>query len=177
MTKLISKISKNMLNGKCFSDDNKVSAFSVVELIIVVAMLGIITSIAVPQLGGVLSNSKEVLVKDFAENLNKAVKKHSQLNYDIKISSDDSIAGEEMSIVRTLQWRNADDPSPGAPFLRPDWHPVVSSALSDFRLQWNGNQFVVTWPGEVGVGLCVKFDGSDYGLNYKFPKDFVFAGR
>ena len=64
-----------------------------------------------------------------------------------------------MSIVRTLQWRNADDPSPGAPFLRPDWHPVVSSALSDFRLQWNGNQFVVTWPGEVGVGLCVKFDG------------------
>ena len=62
MTKLISKISKNMLNGKCFSDDNKISAFSVVELMIVVAMLGIITSIAVPHLGGVLSNSKEVLV-------------------------------------------------------------------------------------------------------------------
>ncbi|MDB4721864.1 type II secretion system GspH family protein [Verrucomicrobiales bacterium] len=166
-----------MLNGKCFIDGNEIRAFSIVELIIVVAILGIVTSIAVPQLGGVLSNSKEVLVKDFSENLNKAVKKHSQLNYDIKISSDNSMAGEEMSIIRTLQWRDAADPAPGAPFLRPDWHPVVSSASSDFRLQWNGNQFVVIWPGEVGVGLWVKFDGSDYGVNYKFPKKYVSAGR
>ncbi len=150
--------------------------FSIVELMIVVAMLGVITSIAVPQLGGVLSNSKEVLVKDFVESLNKAVKKHSQLNYDIKISRDDSLAGEEISIIRTLQWRDATALAPGAPFLRQDWHPIVSSSASDFRLQWNGNDFVVIWPGEVGVGVWVKFDGSDYGINYEFPKNYVPIG-
>ena len=166
-----------MNHGKYLIDVNRVRGFSIVELMIVVTMLGIITSIAIPQLSGVLSNSKEVLVKDFSETLNKAVKKHSQLNYDIKLEADDSLAAEEISIIRTLQWRGHVDPVPGSPFLRQDWHPVVSSSVSDFRLQWNGNQFVVIWPGEYGVGVWVKFDGSDYGLNYKFPEDFLPAGR
>lgn len=165
-----------MFDLKYFFKGKKNRGFSIVELMIVVAMLGIITSIAVPQLGGVLSNSKEVLVKDFVESLNKAVKKHSQLNYDIKISRDDSLAGEEISIIRTLQWRDATALAPGAPFLRQDWHPIVSSSVSDFRLQWNGNDFVVIWPGEVGVGVWVKFDGSDYGINYEFPKNYVPIG-
>jgi type II secretory pathway pseudopilin PulG len=175
--KEISPFVKIMNNEKCLIDADDVRAFSIVELMIVVTMLGIITSIAIPQLGGVLSNSKEVLVKDFAETLNKAVKKHSQLNYDIKLGSDDSLAAEEISIIRTLQWRGHADPAPGSPFLRQDWHPVVSSSVSDFRIQWNGTEFVVIWPGEDGVGLWVKFDGSDYGLNYDFPKNFVPAGR
>ncbi|MEE2809018.1 MAG: type II secretion system protein [Verrucomicrobiota bacterium] len=166
-----------MNTGKCLIDGNDFRAFSIVELMIVVTMLGIITSIAIPQLGGVLSNSKEVLVKDFAETLNKAVKKHSQLNYDIKIGSDDSLAAEEISIIRTLQWRGHVDPAPGSPFLRQDWHPVVSSSVSDFRLQWSGTEFDVIWPGKAGVGVWVKFDGSDYGLNYEFPKNYVPVGR
>ena len=80
-----------MNHGKYLIDVNRVRGFSIVELMIVVTMLGIITSIAIPQLSGVLSNSKEVLVKDFSETLNKAVKKHSQLNYDIKLEADDSL--------------------------------------------------------------------------------------
>jgi|TARA_B110000196_G_C20974334_1_gene580287 type II secretory pathway pseudopilin PulG len=166
-----------MFNKKCAFFCNQIRAFSIVELIIVVAMLGIITSIAIPQLGGVLSDSKEVVVKDFVESLNKAIKKHNQLNYKIEISRDDSMAGEEVSIIRTLQWRDDNTPAPGAPFLKPNWHPVVSSAVSDYRLQWNGNVFVAIWPGEAGVGVWVKFDGSDYGLNYQFPKTYVPVGR
>jgi prepilin-type N-terminal cleavage/methylation domain-containing protein len=166
-----------MLNKKYSFVGNQIRAFSIVELMIVVAMLGIVTSIAIPQLVGVLSNSKEVVVKDCVETLNKAIKKHSQLNYEIQISRDDSMAGEEVSIIRTLQWRDNDSPAPGTPFLKPNWHPVVSSAVSDYRMQWNGNEFVAIWPGESGIGVWVKFDGSDYGLNYEFPKNYVPVGR
>ena len=58
--------------------------FSIVELLIVLAIIGIISSIIIPQVGGVLPNSKEVLAREFVEKLNRALKNHAQTNYQIK---------------------------------------------------------------------------------------------
>ena len=54
----------NLFQGSDNNDLNKNTAFSIVELLVVVAMIGIITSIAIPQLGGVLPNSKDILAAD-----------------------------------------------------------------------------------------------------------------
>ena len=77
--------------------------FSIVELLIVLAIIGIISSIIIPQVGGVLPNSKEVLAREFVEKLNRALKNHAQTNYQIKYPKNDFIAGDEILIVRTLQ--------------------------------------------------------------------------
>ena len=100
----------NLFQDSDNNDFNKNTAFSIVELLVVVAMIGIITSIAIPQLGGVLPNSKDILAAEFVEKINRSLKKHNQSNYKIRYPQDDSIAGDEMLIVRTLQWRNHKSP-------------------------------------------------------------------
>ena len=107
----------NLFQGSDNNDLNKNTAFSIVELLVVVAMICIITSIAIPQLGGVLPNSKDILAAEFVEKINRSLKKHNQSNYKIRYPQDDLIAGDEMLIVRTLQWRNHKSPTPGSPYL------------------------------------------------------------
>jgi len=156
---------------------NKNTAFSIVELLVVLAMIGIITSIAIPQLGGILPNSKDILASEFVENINRSLKKHNQSNYKIRYPKDDFIAGDEILIVRTLQWRNQNSPAPGSPYLRQDWHPVVSSNDSDYRLKWNGSEFVLISPPLKGIGIRLSFDGSDYGRNYQFHEGYEPIGK
>ena len=167
----------NLFQGSDNNDLNKNTAFSIVELLVVVAMIGIITSIAIPQLGGVLPNSKDILAAEFVEKINRSLKKHNQSNYKIRYPQDDSIAGDEMLIVRTLQWRNHKSPTPGSPYLRQDWHPVVSSDESDYRLKWNGSEFVLISPSLKGIGIRLSFDGSDYGKNYQFDEVYEPIGK
>ena len=156
---------------------NKNAAFSIVELLVVLAMIGIITSIAIPQLGGILPNSKDILASEFVENINRSLKKHNQSNYKIRYPKDDFIAGDEILIVRTLQWRNQNSPAPGSPYLRQDWHPVVSYNESDYRLKWNGSEFVLISPPLKGIGIRLSFDGSDYGRNYQFHEGYEPIGK
>lgn len=156
---------------------NKNTAFSIVELLVVLAMIGIITSIAIPQLGGILPNSKDILASEFVENINRSLKKHNQSNYKIRYPKDDFIAGDEILIVRTLQWRNQNSPAPGSPYLRQDWHPVVSYNESDYRLKWNGSEFVLISPPLKGIGIRLSFDGSDYGRNYQFHEGYEPIGK
>ena len=156
---------------------SRLEGFSILELLIVISMIGIITSIAIPQLGGLLPSSKDVLARDFVENLNGSLKKHNQSNYRIKYQKNDFFAGDEIQIVRTLQWRDDEDPSPGSPYMRQDWHPVVSSDVSEYRIKWNGYSFELIYPSSRGIGIHLSLDGSDYGLDYQFEKGYKPVGR
>ena len=167
----------NLFQDSDNDDFNNNTAFSIVELLVVLAMIGIITSIAIPQLGGVLPNSKDILASEFVENINRSLKKHNQSNYKIRYPKDDFIAVDEILIVRTLQWRNQNSPAPGSPYLRQDWHPVVSSNDSDYRLKWNGSEFVLISPPLKGIGIRLSFDGSDYGRNYQFHEGYEPIGK
>ena len=167
----------NLFQDSDNDDFNNNTAFSIVELLVVLAMIGIITSIAIPQLGGVLPNSKDILASEFVENINRSLKKHNQSNYKIRYPKDDFIAGDEILIVRTLQWRNQKSPAPGSPYLRQDWHPVVSSNDSDYRLKWNGSEFVLISPPLKRIGIRLSFDGSEYGRNYQFHEGYEPIGK
>ena len=151
-------------------------AFSLVELVVTVGVLGVITAIAVTYYGGTFDSSKNVVAGQMAETLNLGLKKYAQVNYEFNLAADDASADDELAILRSLQYRDALDPVPGAPFVRPDWNPVGSSDAEDYRLSWNGQIFVLIEPGTAGTGLKVAFQATDYGENYNFPDDFVPVG-
>ena len=67
-----------MYNQSDKGGSKKWQGFSIVELLIVLAIIGIISSIIIPQVGGVLPNSKEVLAREFVEKLNRALKNPRQ---------------------------------------------------------------------------------------------------
>ncbi|MFP6872251.1 MAG: prepilin-type N-terminal cleavage/methylation domain-containing protein [Verrucomicrobiales bacterium] len=150
--------------------------FSLVEMIVTVAVLAIITSIAITYFGGTLDASRSVVAEDVATVLNNGLKKHSQVNYEFNLAADNSATDDEIAIVRSLQWRDSSNLIPGAPFVPQNWRPVGNSDAGEYRLRWNGKVFTVLEPGIPGSGIKVQFDASDYSLNYTFPDDFVPVG-
>ena len=61
--------------------------------------------------------------------------------------------------------------------MRQDWHPVVSSDVSEYRIKWNGYSFELIYPSSQGIGIRLSLDGSDYGLNYEFKKGYKPVGK
>ena len=162
------RTSSNIHRGDC--------GFSLVEVIVTVTVLVIITSIAIKYFGGTLDASRSVVAEDVMTVLNNGLKKHSQVNYAFNLPADHGGAGDEIAILRSLQWRDPGNLIPGAPFIPQGWNPVESSDIDEYRLRWNGKVFNVLEPGIAGSGIKVQFDASDYSLNYTFPDDFVPVG-
>lgn len=152
------------------------AALSLAEVIVTIGVLGIISGIALSYFGGTLEASRSVVAREVAETLNLGLKKHAQVEYVFGLAANDDTSADEIAIVRSLQYRDPLDPAPGAPFVRPNWHPIGSDDDEEFRLQWNGMVFVVLAPGTSGTGIMVEFDASDYGENYIFPDGFKPIG-
>jgi len=152
------------------------AAFSLVELIVTIAILGVLSGVSLSYFGGTLKGSRSIVAKEVAETLNLGLKKHGQVEYEFVLAADDDATTDEIAIVRSLQYRDPSNPAPGAPFVRANWHPTGSDDDDEFRLQWNGTVFVVLAPGISGSGIKVEFDASDYGENYTFPDDFELVG-
>ena len=150
--------------------------FSLVEIIVTVAILAVITSVAIKYFGGTLGASRSVVAEDVMTAINNGLKKHSQVNYAFNLPANDESGDDEIAIVRSLQWRDPYNLVPGAPFIPGNWNPVESSNIEAYRLRWNGELFHVLEPGTAGSGIKVEFDASDYSLNYTFPDDFVPVG-
>ncbi len=151
-------------------------AFSMMELVVVVGVLGVLSALAIPAFQGMFSDSKRIIATEVLETLNRGLKNHAQSNYEFVLAADNDSTDDEMAIVRSLQWRDPLDPATGAPYLRPNWNPSTSSSAEDFRLQWNGRTFTLIEPGTDGSGVKVNFEATDYGGNYNFPDDFVPVG-
>ena len=150
--------------------------FSLVEVIVTVAVLVVITSVAIQYFGGTLDASRSVVAEDVMTVINNGLKKHSQVNYEFNLPADHGGTDDEIAILRSLQWRDPFNLVPGAPFIPQNWHPVESFDIEEHRLRWNGKVFNVLEPGISGSGIKVQFDASDYSLNYTFPDDFVPVG-
>ena len=141
-----------------------------------VAVLVVISSLAIKYFGGTLDASRSVVAEDVMTVINNGLKKHSQMNYAFNLPADHDGVADEIAILRSLQWRDPVDLVPGAPFIPNNWNPVESSDIKEYRLRWNGELFNVLEPGTSGSGIKVQFDASDYSLNYTFPDDFVPVG-
>ena len=151
------------------------AGLSLVNVLTTIAVIGISGAAAVATYDRVFQKSKEAVSTNTVETINQSVTKYIQLAgtalYD-KAPSDSSFV-EEFQILRALQWDDPADHDPGTPYLRNDYNPPGSDNASDYRAVWNGSYFEVRVPGEVGAGLKIMFDGSDFGTPYNFPDGFV----
>lgn len=149
--------------------------FSLAEMLVTIAVMGLLAAVALPSLGRVVPGSKNAIAKEVLESLNSGVSKYSQIHGgEIKaIAGNDASGSEEVGILRALQWKSPTEPDPCAPFMRTDYNPSVSGSLTDYRLVWNGAFFELRLPGVAGTGLRVSFDGSDLKRPVVFASDFV----
>ena len=147
--------------------------FSLVELVVTIAVMGILASIGIGAYSKLIENVREAVAWDKAEILNLGLKKYSQMVHDMTTAADPSSTDDEFLVLRSLQWKHPTEPSVGAPYARVDYNPVASSSSDDYRLRWNGFVFEVLNPGDAGSGLKVCDDGSDLTTNYSFPDAYV----
>ncbi|MEM0897545.1 MAG: hypothetical protein AAGJ79_11750 [Verrucomicrobiota bacterium] len=137
------------------------------EALLVVSILGILVGISIYSVSNSLSGSESAVASDLEGKLNVALKAHGQVNYEFNLAGDDNATTDEFAILRSLQWR--DETVPGSPFFTPFYNPTASNDSDDYRLRWNGSNFILVAPGEAGSGLKVDLTGSDQGTEYAFP--------
>jgi len=149
--------------------DHAVAAggFSLVEVIIVVAIIGVLSGIGLTVVGKVTDASRRTIAANLTETLNNATKEFDHAQYSIVSSGENGDALDELHILQTLQWRD-----PGitigvaGPFMRTDWNPATSDNTEDYRIVWAGTFWKLVEPGNSGVGLKVNFEVSDVGVEF-----------
>ena len=155
------------------------SAFSLVEVLTTIAVIGIVAAITIPSLGKILDGSRRGVGKNLIETLNKATRNFSHSQWDLRSAPVPASGGDELLILRTLQWR---DPNPtgelnaSGPFMKIDWNPATSTSTDDYRAEWTGSSWRLLEPGTAGAGLKIVFDGSDLGTPYVHDGGFKPVG-
>ena len=155
---------------------NSNGGFSLLEGVATIAILGIITGIAIKVYGGVLGKSEERVALTHVERLNQGLSDYEQLNWRIKRDPIDDSIVDETEVLESLQYRSAANPAPGSPYIRPDWHPVESADTTTYRIEWKGRHFSLLEPGEAGTGFLIDFEGGDIGDNKVFPPEYMPLG-
>lgn len=153
--------------------------FSLVEMIITVAVIGILSAIAVPTIGNVLEGSRIGVAENVVATLNKATREFGHSQWDLRTTPVASSGGDEMLILRTLQWRDPDtsgELNPKGPFMRNDWNPSTSTSDEDYRIEWTGSSWRLLQPGTAGAGIRVDFAGKDLGTPYAHDPAFTPVG-
>lgn len=134
----------------------KIRAVSLVELLAVISILGVLASIAVPQMD-VLRASHEQLSLDEAELANRAVRHYEQAYKPLGIAASDSSTLDEIKVLIELK-RLYPEIKGYSPYLPDDFPEVMSDSTDDYRLAWTGRNFRLLVPGATGAG--VKLGGS-----------------
>lgn len=155
--------------------------FSLTELIVTVAVLGVMAGIAISSFGNVNLASRNAQAQNITEKLNRALKEFGQSNWNITTASNAGSTTDEFKVLRSLQWKPASTANNtrivvGAPFVSPVWNPSGSSSSTEFRVRWNGFEFDLLPPGTAGTGLKLTFDGTDHTTPYAFPNDYKPEG-
>lgn len=152
------------------------SAFSMAELLITVAVIGIMAGVGISSFKNVREGSRVGVAREVLGNLNGAVAEYSQINWEIRVNAQ-ADESDEVWILQSLQWRDPSDPAMGSPYMNPSWIAEVSSDTTDFRIRWNGTAFELIDPGTAGTGLRVNFEGgSDMGGSVVHPEGFFPVG-
>ncbi|NLT70649.1 MAG: type II secretion system protein [Verrucomicrobiaceae bacterium] len=154
------------------------AAFSLVEVIATVAVIGLLSALAIPSVGRVVESSRRGVAENIVQTLNKATRQFGHSQWDLRTTPASGSAADELLLLRTLQWRdtrNAELNPPG-PFMKTDWNPTLSTSGEDYRAEWTGSSWCLREPGTPGAGLKIVFDGSDLGTPYLHDASFTPVG-
>lgn len=160
----------------------RTAGFSMVEALIVIAIIGILSALAVPQMGGILNGSRKSVAQNLLDSLNKATREFGHAYWSLRTTPDTATGNDELTILRTLQWRESDTAAGGelhtkGPFMRPDWSPLTSTSTTDYRLVWTGSSWRLVQPTQAGAGLKINFNASDLGTTYTYPANYKPVGQ
>ncbi|MDF1755859.1 MAG: prepilin-type N-terminal cleavage/methylation domain-containing protein [Verrucomicrobiales bacterium] len=149
------------------------SGFSLVEVIITVAVLGIMSAIAISAYQNVTKSSRITVAQNLVETLNNATKEFGHAQYEL-LSSGNTDSTDEVHILKTLQWKDPGiELGVAGPFMRQDWSPATSDDTDDYRAVWSGSYWRLIEPGETGAGLKVDFNANDVGIPVVHDDDFT----
>ena len=155
----------------------RLAGFSLTEMVITIAILGILSGVVIIFMQGAYDASVETMAESRLETMNRALYQYAQQANELYVNPAAS-ATDEMAVLRTLQYRNPDEDRArlGSPFVSPCFNPQTSSVTSDYRLRWTGRNFELLRPGKAGTGLRLVFDGSDLTEPYEFGPNFESTG-
>ncbi len=148
-------------------------------MIVVIAIIGLLSAIAVPNVGKVLEGSRRGVAESVVQTLNKATREFGHSQWDLRQSAVPASGGDELLLLRTLQWRDTrvtSELNPPGPFMRTDWNPATSTSDQDYRAEWTGSSWALREPDEPGAGLKIIFDGTDLGTPYVHAPGFIPVG-
>lgn len=130
----------------------KPAAFSLPELLITIAVIGILAAIAIPRLGGLVPAAKVGVNGDAMSFLNRGVLLYSQTEQAIPVAAT-SGTSDEFAVLALLK---ANDPDiPASRYIPTEFVATSSSETTDNRLQWTGKFFKLLPPGTAGNGIVV----------------------
>lgn len=149
------------------------------EIVVVISIIGILAALAVTSFSQFLGGAQDAVAAERLENLNQALHRFAQQNYELLLNDMPGATADEMVVLRTLQYRDPDinRTKIGSPYFDPRYNPVSSSSDSQYRLRWTGQLYELLKPGTAGTGLMVNFDGTDFTAEFVFPPNFQMAGR
>ena len=75
-------------------------------MIVVIAIIGVLSAIAVPNVGKVLEGSRRGVAESVVQTLNKATREFGHSQWDLRQSAVPASGGDELLLLRTLQWRD-----------------------------------------------------------------------
>jgi prepilin-type N-terminal cleavage/methylation domain-containing protein len=154
---------------------HRAAAFTLPELLTTIAILGVLSGIAIGSYAGLHQTAREAVARDTSALLNRAVLHFSQANWEIALSPVANSTADELAVLRALQWQ--DPATPGSGFIPLTFDDTTSSSQEDYRLRWNGTAFEVLLPGASGSGLKTgKVQTGGSGTAYVFPDGYTLPG-
>lgn len=162
---------------KCAAKAQGRQGFSMSEMVIVIAILGVLALVIVLSLGSSFNASKDVLATARVEMLNKALHQYAMNHGERVETKKDGSSSDELYVLLDLKFRESDDrlAPPGAPYVPAHYNPEASSSESEYRIRWNGRRFELLRPGQTGLGLKMDFEGTDFTEPTKFPPGYQRA--
>jgi prepilin-type N-terminal cleavage/methylation domain-containing protein len=152
-------------------------AFSLTEILMVVAIIGVLAAVSIPAYRGVMQATWNSESEDFVETLNKAVRNFNQANWDIPTAANNSATTDEFLVLRSLQYKwPISSLKPGSPYFPANYNPTASSDANSYRVRWNGKTFEVLRPGTAGSGFLRTFTGAEYTTAYTHPNGYKPEG-
>ncbi|MEN3940852.1 prepilin-type N-terminal cleavage/methylation domain-containing protein [Prosthecobacter sp. SYSU 5D2] len=148
--------------------------FSVTELVITIAILGVLAGVVIVSMTGTFGASQETLAKARVEMLNSALHRWAMAYPEMYFPASAGSINDELYVLRALQFRDPDENKAaiGSPFMPPEYNPRDSSSTEDYRIRWNGRIFELLRPGQQGTGLLMVFDASDITDPVTFAEDY-----
>lgn len=122
-----------------------VQALSLVELLVAVAVIVIISSIAIPRISNLVPSASDATATRNLNYLNGAVQAYNQAVEELDTNAS---AGE---IITVLQTRDA--ARHGSPYLPSNLKTNSTSDTSTYRAEWTNRMFKKDPPGTAGTGV------------------------